>query len=74
MLELVLHSVQARVRWFLMVEMESVELRQARARIGMAEQVVEEVRIEVVVTGGIANQAESECLRIEEEEEEEGID
>jgi phosphoribosylformimino-5-aminoimidazole carboxamide ribonucleotide (ProFAR) isomerase len=68
-LERVLHIVQARVRWFLMVEMESVELRRARARIGMAEQVVEEVRSEVVVAGGIADQAESECLRIEEVEE-----
>jgi hypothetical protein len=31
---------------------------------------VEEVRSEVVVAGGIADQAESECLRIEEAEEE----
>jgi hypothetical protein len=68
-LERVLRIVQARVRWFLMVEMESFELRRARARIGMAEQVAEEVRSEMVVAGGIADQAESECLKIEVVEE-----
>ena len=37
------HNVQALVRWSLMAEMVQAELRQEKARIDMAEQVVEAV-------------------------------
>jgi hypothetical protein len=58
------------VIWFLVAVMEQIELRQARARIDMAEQVVEVVWSEAAGVDSIADQVEQGDLGIVEEEEE----